>query len=111
MKLIRYELFYESKYYSGALSYPFYPEGILTRKEIREHYKLLKQLPEPSIDFSKVIFYFTEKGDLKFNKLIPNIKRCIPSFLHIVEKHINFNEIDLLDKIIYEDEWQIAIAK
>jgi len=111
MKLIRYELFYESKYYSGALSYPFYPESILTKKEIREHYKLLKQLPEPKIDFSKVIFYFTEEGNLIFNKLIPNIKRCIPSFLHIVEKHIDFNEIDLLDKIVYEDKWQIAIVK
>ena len=107
MKLTRYELFYEDKYYSGALSYPFYPEDILTKKGIREHYKLLKQLPEPkNIDFNKVVFYFKEEGNLKFNMLIPNIKRCIPSFLHVVEKHIDFDEIK---KIVYEDDWQVAI--
>lgn len=110
MKLIRYELYIENKYVGGLFTgFPFYPEGILTKKEIREHDKLLKQLPFPEfelIDSNKVKFYFTEEGNLRFNKIISNIKKCLPHFFKV-----NKIEINEFDNIFYEDEWQIAIIE
>jgi len=111
MKLIRYELYGNNKYVGGIFTgFPFYPEGILTKNEIKEHDKLLKQLPFPKpklICSNKLKFYFTEKGYLKFNSLILDIEKCLPSFLKI-----NKIEIDIYnyDNIFYKDDWQIALV-
>jgi hypothetical protein len=110
MKLIRYELYVENKYVGGLFTgFPFYPEDILTKKEIKEHDKLLKQLPFPKsklMDSSKVKFYFTEEGNLRFYQLILNIKKCLPNFIKVIK--IDINEYD---NVFYKDQWQVAIIE
>lgn len=85
----------------------FWDSRKLTVEQDKAFEDYYKALPEPDLK-SDCQFWFTEKGYLEFEKVTDIILTALPDTVCDIQVLVkdNFNG----EKVLYEDEFQIAIA-
>lgn len=108
MPLIRYEVEMNDGKREGIFVAPFTNKQV-TEEEVKEYWDLLDRLHSPDLT-EEVAFYFTPRGDLRFQRVVEIMFKAVPKDLE-PKLHRIVLERAKRGQVVYRDHYQVALKK